>query len=112
MSVEESCVRDLKILEQCYFEKVYWLDNVQLKKFKWICVKVLMGEGYNVIKKIMCEYNFVMVCEEVVCLNVGECWFQGYVIMMIMGEVCICVCIFCNIVIGKLFEDLDLFESG
>lgn len=59
----------------------------------------------------MCENCLFIVCEEVGCFNVGECWLQGYVIMMIMGEICICGCIFCNVVIGK-FNVLDVFELG
>lgn len=65
---------DLKIFVQCYFEKVYCFDNVQFKKFDWICVKVLILVGYKEICNIMCENKLVIVCEEVGCFNVGECW--------------------------------------
>lgn len=44
-----------------------------------------------------------MVCEEVFCLNIGECFNVGIVIFLIMGLVCICVCFYCDINFEKKF---------
>lgn len=61
------------------------------------------------IQKIVKEGGLVMVCEEVGCLNIGECWEQKYVIFMIFGDMCMCVCFFCNVKIG-LFVLVDYDE--
>lgn len=51
-----------------------------------------------------------MVCEEVFCLNIGECFNVGIVIFLIMGLVCICVCFYCDINFEKKFQFLDVNE--
>lgn len=80
-------------------------------KFEWLKIKLNINENYIGLKKMMCEKNFYIVCEEVRCLNIYECWVVCcMVIFMILGEVCICVCCFCVVKIGLLIE-LDLEES-
>lgn len=60
------------------------------------------------IKNGMCCYGLYLVCEEVFCFNLYECFNYGIVIFMIMGVICICCCLFCDVVYGKLFLfDLD-----
>lgn len=51
-----------------------------------------------------------MVCEEVMCFNIGECWLCGMVMFMLMGYICICVCCFCVVDIGNLMGKLDFDE--
>lgn len=68
-------------------------------------IKLNMNENYIGLKKMMCFKNFYIVCEEVKCLNIYECWVvRKIVIFMILGVVCICVCCFCVVKIGLLIE--------
>lgn len=89
----------------CILIKVILIEK--LKKFEWICVKVVIGSlCFNEIKMILCEYNLYIVCEEVSCLNIGECFGKGIVMFMIMGDKCMCCCLFCDVGYGCF----DLFD--
>lgn len=57
----------------------------------------------------MCKNNFYLVCEEVFCFNLVECFNYGMVIFMILGVICICCCLFCDVVYG-CFNVLEVEE--
>lgn len=71
-----------------------------LCKLSWICVCLLQGNVVQEFKVCLCENVLVMVCEEVFCLNIYECFFKGIVMFMIFGEVCMWCCLFCDVVYG------------
>lgn len=72
-------------------------------KFDWFCFKVSYGFGVLVLKWIVRELGLVIVCEEVGCLNLSECWVDGMVMFMILGECCTWVCGFCLVDMSRLF---------
>lgn len=81
-----------------------------LCKLDWLKIKLNINENYIGFKKMMREKNFNIVCEEVKCFNIYECWgVCCIVIFMILGVVCIRVCCFCVVKIG-LFNEFDLNE--
>ena len=41
------------------------------------------------------------VCEQAACPNIGECWAQKHVTVMILGDVCTRACAFCNVKTGR-----------
>lgn len=49
------------------------------------------------------------VCESAACPNRGECWTRGTATFMILGNVCMRSCGFCNVLTGRPTE-LDLDE--
>ncbi len=50
------------------------------------------------------------VCEEAACPNLGECWSQGTVTVMILGDVCTRFCRFCNVQTGNPRGEVDAAE--
>lgn len=88
---------------------VQFVDVLVLCKLLWICVWILLGNVVQMLKVKLCENCLVMVCEEVSCLNIYECFSYGMVMFMILGEVCICCCLFCDVVYGW-FKLLDVNE--
>lgn len=90
------------------------LKDKMMCKFAWLKREVSGGERYMEIKFKLCELKLVMVCEEVKCLNLGECWGGGdgkmvMVMIMIMGDTCTRGCRFCAVKTAKalLFLDKD-----
>lgn len=74
-----------------------------LCKFEWIKIKLLwIIDKIDYIKKILCKNKLYLVCEEVSCFNLVECFNYGIVIFMILGDICIWCCLFCDVVYGKL----------
>jgi len=41
------------------------------------------------------------VCEEAACPNIGECWAEKHVTVMILGDICTRGCTFCNVSTGR-----------
>ena len=59
----------------------------------------------------MRELQLSTVCEEAACPNIGECWRQKHVTVMILGRVCTRACTFCNVATGRP-DLLDPHEPG
>lgn len=77
--------------------------EVLLCKLEWMKIKFLVDficiQG---IKVVMCKNGLYFVCEEVFCFNLVECFNHGIVMFMIFGVICICCCLFCDVVYGCL----------
>ncbi|MCU7959082.1 MAG: lipoyl synthase [gamma proteobacterium symbiont of Bathyaustriella thionipta] len=71
------------------------------RKPKWIRIKAPLGQSVSHIKKILREHKLSSVCEEAACPNLGECFSQGTVTFMIMGDICTRRCPFCDVAHGK-----------
>ena len=70
----------------------------------WLKMKIPSGENYLKVRKTLQKYNLHTVCEEASCPNISECWGVGTATIMIMGDVCLRGCKFCNVETGKPFE--------
>ena len=46
----------------------------QIRKPKWLNIKLNTNENYRDLKKLMREKNLNTVCEEARCPNIHECW--------------------------------------
>jgi len=90
-------------------EKAHKPDNISPRKPKWIRVKAPTSKAYNETRRLMREKNLNTVCEEAACPNIGECWSQRHVTVMILGEICTRACAFCNVTTGKP-NQVDVME--
>lgn len=76
----------------------------------WIKVRPPAGPGYNYLKKRTAELGLATVCQEARCPNIGECWSDRTLTIMIMGDTCTRFCKFCNVKTGKGSGWLDQDE--
>ncbi|MGY8992937.1 MAG: lipoyl synthase [Rhodospirillales bacterium] len=82
-------------------EKANREENPHLRKPAWIRVKAPTSLAYAETRKLMRDSGLHTVCEEAACPNIGECWAQKHVTVMILGDICTRACAFCNVRTGK-----------
>src|SRR6266700_4222745 len=82
-------------------EKAHRPDNPVARKPEWIRVKAPVSKEYHETRKLMRALGLNTVCEEAACPNIGECWKQKHVTVMILGSVCTRACTFCNVATGR-----------
>jgi lipoic acid synthetase len=82
-------------------EKAKRPENPPLRKPAWIRVKAPTSPVYGETRRLMREQRLHTVCEEAACPNIGECWAQKHVTVMILGDICTRACAFCNVRTGK-----------
>ena len=82
-------------------EKANRPENPPLRKPAWIRVKAPTSPVYGETRRLMREQRLHTVCEEAACPNIGECWAQKHVTVMILGDICTRACAFCNVRTGK-----------
>ena len=76
-------------------------DVVQLRKPKWLRVKLPTGENYKHVRKLVSEHKLHTICESGNCPNMGECWGEGTATFMILGNICTRSCGFCAVATGR-----------
>lgn len=76
-------------------------QSINKRKPAWIKVRPPAGTGYNYLKKRTSELGLATVCQEARCPNIGECWSDKTLTIMIMGDTCTRFCKFCNVKTGK-----------
>ncbi|HEY8343422.1 MAG TPA: lipoyl synthase [Calditerricola sp.] len=79
------------------------------RKPEWLKIKLLTGENYYELKKMMRSKTLHTVCEEARCPNIYECWSNRTATFMILGDICTRACRFCAVKTGMPTE-LDLAE--
>jgi len=75
--------------------------NTQIKKPKWLRVKLPTGENYKSVRNLVDNYKLHTICESGNCPNMGECWGEGTATFMILGNICTRSCGFCNVATGR-----------
>ncbi len=73
---------------------------MQTKRPNWLRVKLPQGKEYHRLKTILRSASLHTVCEEAICPNIGECFGQGTVTFLILGDVCTRRCNFCAVTNG------------
>ena len=63
----------------------------------WLKVRAPGGETYTQLKSTLRTLDLHTVCEEARCPNVGECWGEGTMTIMLLGDVCTRGCRFCAV---------------
>jgi len=77
------------------------MDSQRQIKPSWIRVKAPGSAGYRYLKEKVGELGLHTVCQEARCPNIGECWEQKTLTIMILGDTCTRFCKFCNVKTGK-----------
>ncbi|MCR3755111.1 MAG: lipoyl synthase [Candidatus Westeberhardia cardiocondylae] len=73
-----------------------------LKKAPWIKIKITTDSSkVRNIKNILKKNGLHSVCEEASCPNLSECFYNGSVTFMILGNICTRNCSFCNVKHGR-----------
>ena len=80
-----------------------------IKRPSWIKVKAPISNEYISTKNLISKAKLNTVCESAACPNIGECWQNKHVTVMILGDVCTRKCGFCNVKTGTPIN-LDLLE--
>lgn len=76
-------------------------QETRLPKPSWLRVKAPSSRDFHVTQKLIRTHKLNTVCEEAACPNIGNCWSQGHVTVMILGSICTRACTFCNVTTGR-----------
>jgi lipoic acid synthetase len=79
-------------------------------KPSWLKVRAPGGETYAKLKATLRKLDLHTVCEEARCPNVGECWGEGTMTIMVLGDVCTRGCRFCAVTTGDPRGAVDVRE--
>ncbi len=82
-------------------EKAWREPAAPLRKPPWIRARAPGSAEYHATRRLVRKAGLATVCEEAACPNIGECWSQKHVTVMILGDVCTRGCTFCNVTTGK-----------
>lgn len=74
----------------------------------WLRVRFPDGEGYRDVKRRITDLGLHTVCQSASCPNIGECWNNRALTVMILGDICTRSCRFCDVATGRpLPVDVD-----
>jgi lipoic acid synthetase len=59
------------------------------------------GEAYGQLRRRVRELELHTVCQSASCPNIGECWNNRALTIMILGEICTRSCRFCDVATGR-----------
>ncbi len=76
----------------------------------WLKVRAPGGDNYTTLKSTLRKLDLHTVCEEARCPNVGECWGEGTMTIMLLGDVCTRGCRFCAVTTGNPRGAVDVRE--
>lgn len=67
----------------------------------WLKVRAPGGKNYQALLALVKEQRLHTVCESASCPNIGECWSNRTLTIMILGNVCTRACGFCDVATGR-----------
>ena len=67
----------------------------------WLRIRLMGGDNYEDLKRIMRTLDLHTVCESARCPNMSECWEHRTATFMILGNVCTRACGFCAVPSGR-----------
>ncbi len=67
----------------------------------WLRVTLSNNETYRSVEKLVHDNKLHTVCESASCPNIGECWANRALTIMILGNVCTRSCGFCDVATGR-----------
>ncbi len=68
---------------------------------EWLKVRFPGGAGYNDLLRRVRQLGLHTVCQSATCPNIGECWNNRALTIMILGEICTRSCRFCDVATGR-----------
>jgi len=75
--------------------------NIPGRRPDWLKVRLPSGDTYQEMKKLVESHRLHTVCQSANCPNIGECWNERHVTLMILGHVCTRSCGFCDVLTGR-----------
>jgi len=72
-----------------------------LRKPEWIRTRLPTGAKFYELKDLVKKNNIHTICEEARCPNIGECWGRGTATFLLMGDICMRACRYCNVKTGR-----------
>ncbi len=78
----------------------------------WLKIRPPKSGRYGTVKKTLSELGLNTVCVSARCPNAFECWDNGELTFMILGNVCTRACRFCAVSHGRYGEDIDPEEPA
>jgi lipoic acid synthetase len=67
----------------------------------WLKVPMAAGDGYVELRRRVKELKLHTVCQSASCPNIGECWNNRALTIMILGDICTRSCRFCDVKTGR-----------
>jgi lipoic acid synthetase len=67
----------------------------------WLRVPMPGGDGYRDLHRLVKEQGLHTVCQSASCPNIGECWNNRALTIMILGDICTRSCRFCDVKTGR-----------
>ncbi|MBK9070023.1 MAG: lipoyl synthase [Myxococcales bacterium] len=68
---------------------------------EWIRVPLPTKPSFFETRELVKELKLHTVCESASCPNIGECWTNKSLTIMIMGDICTRSCRFCDVTTGR-----------
>jgi lipoic acid synthetase len=68
---------------------------------KWLRVPMPAGQAYTELRRRVKELKLHTVCQSASCPNIGECWNNKALTVMILGDICTRSCRFCDVKTGR-----------
>ena len=90
-----------KYKSTCLITDILTTIQKNIKKPKWLKVKLPTGEAFKKVRGITKSHNLHTICQSGNCPNMGECWGAGTATFMILGNICTRSCGFCNVTTGR-----------
>jgi len=75
--------------------------NIPGQRPAWLKAKLPGGTTFNEMKELVRSHGLNTVCQSANCPNIGECWNERHVTLMIMGHTCTRSCGFCDVLTGR-----------
>lgn len=67
----------------------------------WIKAKMPTGAVFRDVQSLVHDLQLHTVCESASCPNIGECWNERALTLMILGNICTRSCQFCDVPMGR-----------
>lgn len=68
---------------------------------RWLTVPMPAGEAYQELRRRVKQLELNTVCQSASCPNIGECWNNRALTIMILGNICTRSCRFCDVATGR-----------
>jgi lipoic acid synthetase len=68
---------------------------------RWLKVPMPAGAAYEELRRRVKELQLHTVCQSASCPNIGECWNNRALTIMILGNICTRSCRFCDVATGR-----------
>jgi lipoic acid synthetase len=78
----------------------------------WLKIRPPKTDKYGLVKKTLAELGLNTVCASAKCPNAFECWDNGELTFMILGNVCTRACRFCAVHHARRGLEVDLEEPA